>query len=167
MATDTHTFKETLASWASGVTVVTTVYGEERHGLTASAFSSLSMDPPLVLVCVNKGSRSDEAIKQGEAFGVSILGTDQVFWGERFAGFHGDVEDRFDGCETFTRETGSPILTGSLGWLDCRLWAVYDGGDHHIFVGEVVEAGSDAGKKPVMYYDRAWRGVGAPVDPKA
>ena len=164
MTVSKDAFKAVMGSWPSGVTVVTTALGEERSGLTASAFSSVSLEPPLVLVCVKKGSPSGELIKRAEHFAVSILSTDQVFWGERFAGFHKDVEDRFEGLEYLTRETGSPILPDARAYADCKLFATYDGGDHDIFVGEVVDGGAAEGPAPVLYYDRAWRGVGEPVE---
>ena len=163
MAIDKDTFKAVMGSWPSGVTVVTGAVGDERLGLTASAFSSVSLDPPLVSVCVKKGNPAGDLIKRAEAFAVSILSTDQVFWGERFAGFHKDVEDRFEGCETVTKVTGAPILPNSRAYADCKLFATYDGGDHDILVGEVVDGGAD-GESPVLYYDRAWRGVGDPVE---
>ena len=162
MAIDKDTFKKVMGSWPAGVTVVTSAVGEERLGLTASAFCSVSLEPPLVLVCVKKGNPAGDLIKRAEAFAVSVLTTDQVFWGERFAGFHKDVEDRFEGLEYITKGTGCPILPDARAFADCKVFAVYDGGDHDIIVGEVLEGGAD-GTSPVLYYDRAWRGVGEPV----
>ncbi len=162
MAIDKDTFKAVMGSWPSGVTVVTSAVGDERLGLTASAFSSVSLEPPLVLVCIKKGNPAGDLIKRAEHFAVSVLSTEQVFWGERFAGFHKDVEDRFEGLDYVTKETGSPILPDARAYADCKLFAVYDGGDHDIMVGEVLDGAAD-GTSPVLYYDRAWRGVGEPV----
>ncbi len=163
MTVKSDDFKAIMGSWPSGVTVVTTALGDERCGLTASAFSSVSLEPPLVLVCVKKGSPSGDLIQRAKHFAVSILSTEQVFWGERFAGFHKDVTDRFEGLDYFTKETGCPILPNARAYADCRLHATYDGGDHDIFLGEVLAGSANPEAKPVLYFDRAWRGVGEPV----
>jgi len=156
MPVDAEIYKNVLAQFASGVTVVTVQFEDKRHGLTASSFTSVSLDPPLVLVCVAKGLYSHQLIERSGVFAVNILGAEQQEWGIRFA--DPNVEDRFAGIDCTTAETGSPILSGCLAWADCRLYNAYDGGDHTIFVGEVVAGGaSDKAKGPLLYYNRNWQ----------
>jgi flavin reductase (DIM6/NTAB) family NADH-FMN oxidoreductase RutF len=150
-------FKNAMAKWASGVTVVTTKYEEQLVGITASSFSSVSLNPPRILICVGKHLYTYQILEKSGTFAVNILGAEHLEWGMRFAGMFPEITDRFEGIETFTAETGSPLLPGVPGWLDCMIAHVYDAGDHAIFVGEVVAAGSQTGSDPILYFDRAWR----------
>jgi len=162
MPIDADTYKNVMSQFASGVTIVTVQHEGQQHGLTASSFTSLSLDPPLVLICVGKGLYSHQLIEQSQAFAVNILGTEQQEWGMRFA--NPRVEDRYAGIDWTTAQTGSPILPGCLAWVDCKLHQVHDGGDHTIFIGEVVAgsappAGEANGSAPLLYYNRAWRSL--------
>lgn len=169
MPIDATTFRQTLALWASGVTVLTTLaddgYGAEGGrpvGITASSFTSLSLDPPQVLVSVNKRLYTHDAIKRGGFFAVSILHAGQEEIGKRFAGLIPEVEDRFAGLETHTGVTGSPILSDALAWVDCTVHHTYDGEDHTIFVGEVQAAGVGTRvtvHEPLIYFNRNWRAL--------
>ncbi len=154
---DSNAFKRTLAQFASGVTVVTTLAEGQPIGMTASSFSSLSMEPPLVLVCLNKKLYTHQVIEQSGVFAVNILGAGQRELGMRFAGMLPNIPDRFAGLDHFTAVTGAPILPEVLGWVDCRLWAQYDGGDHSIFVGEVVAVNAAEADTPLLYHNRLWR----------
>jgi flavin reductase (DIM6/NTAB) family NADH-FMN oxidoreductase RutF len=157
MAIDSQIFRATLAQWASGVTIVTTIHNGSRVGITASSLTSVSLEPPRVLVCVAKRLYTHQAIEASQVFGVNILSSEQQEWGLRFAGAVPEMADRFAGIADFTAETGSPIFPDVLGWLDCRLYAAYDGGDHTIFVGDVVAAGATEAGEPILYYNRQWR----------
>jgi flavin reductase (DIM6/NTAB) family NADH-FMN oxidoreductase RutF len=157
MAIDSQTFRAALAQWTSGVTIVTTLHNAERVGITASSFSSVSLEPPRVLVCVAKRLYTHKIIEKSRVFAVNILSAQQQEWGMRFAGMVPEMEDRFADIVNFTAETGSPILPDVLAWVDCRLYAAYDGGDHTIFVGDVVAAGSVEVGDPILYYHRQWR----------
>lgn len=157
MAIHPATFKNTLSRFASGVTVVTTRCNGEKHGMTASSFCSVSLNPPLVLVCIARQVRSHCLIERSGVFAVNILSADQLEWGMRFAGMKPDIEDRFAGIKDIIAVTDSPILPGTLGWLDCELRHSYDGGDHTIFVGEVVAGDTSQKDNPLLYYNRAWR----------
>ena len=159
MAVEPQQFKETLAHWASGVTVVTTLHEGNPVGITASSFSSVSLDPPSVLICVNKRLFTHGAIQENGVFAVNILGEEHLEWGKRFAGMVPEIEDRFAGIECHSEETGCPVFTDALAWLDCRLIHVYDEGDHSIFIGEVLSAGSGKESKPLLYYYRNWRSM--------
>lgn len=163
MAVDSQVFKETLAHWASGVSVVTTLTPERPVGITASSLTSVSLQPPQVLICVGKRLYTNQAILAQGTFAASILTEDQLELGMRFAGLISEMEDRFAGIETFTAMTGCPILAGALAWVDCRLHRAYDGEDHTIFVGEVVAAGSLNQTTPLLYYNRHWRQLAPPA----
>ena len=157
MAIDSQDFRATLAQWASGVTVVTTVYNGQPVGITASSFSSVSLEPPRILICVAKRLYTHRAIESSQVFAVNILSSAQQQWGMRFAGQVPEMADRFEGIKHFTAETGSPLLPDVLGWLDCWVSAAHDGGDHTIFVGDVLAAGAAESGEPIVYFNRQWR----------
>lgn len=165
MSINPDSFRQVMSQFASGVTVVTTVLDGQNHGLTVSAFTSVSLTPPLVLACIDKRIHAHDLIERSGVFAVSILCIDQVDLGMRFAGLIAGVTDRFEGLEYATAITGSPILPGSLGWVDCSLWRRYDGGDHSIFVGEVLQSSTSDGFPPLLYHNREWRkGVALEVE---
>ncbi len=156
MSISYETFRHVLGQWASGVTVVTSKGGNGPEGLTVSSFSSVSLDPPLVLVCLHHGSDTLAAIEHSQAFAVNLLAVDQGDTGRRFAGLLPGVTDRFAGVATTQAVTGSPVLTKALAVIDCRVWHALDAGDHRIIVGEVVFASSGEGH-PLLYHARQWR----------
>lgn len=161
MSIDVQAFKHTLAHWVSGVTVVTTQVDGLPIGMTASSLTSVSLDPPQILICVARKLFTHQAIEQSGVFAVNILGTEHLEWGMRFAGMIPELSDRFAGIETHTAVTGAPLLPNVLGWLDCQLRHAYDGGDHTIFVGEVVAAGASEDRSPLLYFNRTWRQLAA------
>ncbi|WP_132123406.1 flavin reductase family protein [Actinocrispum wychmicini] len=143
-----------MARFATGITVLT-VAGDEGHGMTANAFTSVSLDPPLVLCCVARPARLHEAIMTTRQFGVSVLGADQ----EELARYFAD-RDRPPGAAQFDAvswlpgpRTGAPLLSGALAWLECDLTQVYNGGDHSIFLGEVLGSfRGDRGEALLFYH---------------
>ena len=162
-------FRQALRRWPSGVTVITMPTLEGPHGMTASAFCSVSVAPPQILVVVDRRWRSHDLIVEGGVFCVNILAEDQAAWSERFAG-RGSQEDRFAGIAVTTAVTGAACLTDARAWLDCRVAAVHAAGDHSIFVGEVLAVGLGAGSDgraegPLVYENGAYRRVGDRVDP--
>jgi len=154
---DVEGFKKAMRTWASGVTIITSRSGDTVHGMTASAFSSVSADPPLVLVCTNRESTTYEMIAEGGVFGVSVLARDQEELSNRFA--WGDVDTRFDGVETRELSTGSPLIEGALCHLDCKVKSAFEEGSHTIYVGEVVESWSREDGKPLLYFAGGYRDV--------
>jgi flavin reductase ActVB len=141
-----------MARFASGVTIWTTVDAEGRpSGFTASAFSSLSLDPPLVLVCLDKGANSYAAFSSCATLAVSILAAGQADIALRFA--KRDI-DKFEGVATVTGElTGLPLIAGAMVHLECRAHSRLDGGDHTIIVAEVLRAASND-KPPLIHFNR-------------
>lgn len=146
---DPQTFKQVLGRFATGVTVVTTKdQAGQARGLTANAFSSLSIDPPLVLFCLDKRSSNLPVFQQANHFAVNLLADTHKHVAETFAS---PVEDRFQAGDWQDGETGSPVLRDALGGVECETWAQYEGGDHIIFVGNVVRAWIGEGD-PLLYY---------------
>lgn len=145
-------FKAVLGRFATGVTVMAAQVDGVRHGMTANAVASLSLDPLLVLVCIERTARMADRVTASGAFALSILAADQADLSVWFADARQAGDAQFAGVDTFESVTGSPILVETLGWLDCRLWATYDGGDHVIVVGEVVDLGVGTRDEPLIYY---------------
>jgi flavin reductase (DIM6/NTAB) family NADH-FMN oxidoreductase RutF len=149
-------FRQALGRFASGVTVVTTHEAGAPIGLTVSSFASLSLDPPLVLVAIDRRVRANAAIGQTGAFAVNILTAGQEWLSRQFATRN---VDRFAGVAWQPGAAlGLPLLDGALAQLECRLHQTLPGGDHTIFVGEVVAAElGDAA--PLLYFRSAYRGL--------
>jgi flavin reductase len=153
---DRQRFKSALRRWASGVTIVTTRAGDRVIGMTASSFASVSLDPPLVLVCADKKSHTHPLIAESGVFAVNVLADDQGELSHRFA-FTGNEDVRFEGLVCREGSTGCLWLPGSLAVLDCRVVACHDAGDHVIYVGEVQDVDVDESKEPLLYYDATYR----------
>lgn len=156
---DAGQFKRALGLWASGVTVVSTRANGQTYCMTASSFSSLSIEPLQVLVCVARNARLHELVLASGAFAVNILREDQRGLGEAFARTGRQPAESVGLVATFDGPTGSPIFNPCLAYIDCRLDRVYDGGDHSIFIGDVAAAGSDEAGLPLLYFNRSYRGV--------
>jgi flavin reductase (DIM6/NTAB) family NADH-FMN oxidoreductase RutF len=156
MAITSEVFRAALGRFTSGVTVVTTKDREGNlHGLTVSAFCSVSLNPPLILVCIHKQTGSYHAFVEREAFVVNILSEDQAGVSNQFAYQH---EDKFTGIKYREGQLGLPVLEECLVNLECRLKHSYDGGDHTIFVGEI-EAATVRDAKPLAYFHGQYREV--------
>lgn len=158
MPLDPALFKEALSRFASGVTVVTTRHDGGLHGLTVSAFASVSADPPRVLVSLGNNTESRPLIEKSGNFAVHILGRQHVALGLRFAKLVPGLADPFEGLSHRAEQTGAPVLTDCLAWLDCTVETVLPVGDHTVFIGAVQALGHDpASPEPVLYYQRGWR----------
>ncbi len=150
---DQTAFRGALGRFASGVTVVTTVLDGVDHAMTASAFTSVSLDPPQVLVCSDRVSRFHEAVLQSGVWGVSILSDRGRAASAWFAHRGRALEGQFDGIPHHRGALGVPLLDTSLAWLECRTIAEHDGGDHTILIGEVTWAAvQEEDDDPLLYY---------------
>jgi flavin reductase (DIM6/NTAB) family NADH-FMN oxidoreductase RutF len=157
-----QTLRKLRGLFASGVTVVTTAHEDQLRGVSVSAFTSVSLNPPLVLICIANESESKEWIVESGVFAVNILSDEQEFLSERFAARAPLVNAHFDGVMYHTAITGSPILIDSLAWYDCRVEAIHDGGDHTIFVGRIEAIGVGAeGKQPLAYFANRYQRLGS------
>ncbi len=150
--------RKVLGSFATGVTVITTRGEEHAYGMTANAFSSVSLDPPLILVCGRRASEGCEYIERNGVFAVNILAAHQEPLSRYFAS-----KDRPRGRDAFREVphriavTGAPILDGTVAFLDCSLHAVHDAGDHRIFIGEVLEIDLEPTAEPLIFHGGAYR----------
>lgn len=152
---DARTLRDALGCFATGVTIVTAVDGNGRPtGLTANSFTSVSLEPPLLLVCIAKNAGSAAALSEAEHFVVNVLQIGQQPTSNRFAGKR---EDRFGVTDWEPGETGAPILAGSLSSFECARHAVHDGGDHLILVGRVVCARFEPRRDPLLYFRGRYR----------
>jgi len=150
-------FRQALSRWASGVTIVTAGDGQRVHGMTVSAFSSVSLDPPLVLICADKASITQEVIEAGGNFAAHVLGRDQEDLSNRFASKK-EEHRRFEGIDWELGASGAPILPGVIAVLECRVAAAHDAGDHVIYVGEVLASRVCDGE-PLVYCGGAYRSL--------
>ncbi|MEP7288061.1 MAG: flavin reductase family protein [Chloroflexota bacterium] len=154
MTVDSAILRATMRQWATGVTIVTTVWEGEYAGMTVSSFTSVSLEPATVLVCLNKESYSHELVQKSGVFAISMLGTGQDAISNRFAGFDPTVTDRFEGMKLFTAATGSPMLADAAAYLDCEVRSTQDTSTHVIYIAEVVYAQVDPDRAPLVYYNR-------------
>jgi len=141
-------FRNVIGHFASGVTVITAVHDERPYGTTASAVTSLSLEPPMMLVCLDRESQTGGVIVEEGRFAVNILGEDQADLAVRFAT---KAPDKFDGVATTRGEYGEPLLADALATLECRVVEQTTGGTHVVFFGEV-ERGSARAGAPLAYY---------------
>ena len=156
MTVSADDFKKALQLWASGVTVVTT--SSEKfgvQGMTVSAFSSVSVNPPLVLVCINDAADTGEGIKESQCFAVNVLTSDQQDISNQFAG-GSNQQLRFENTDWKAGVTGAPILNESLMSLDCKVVEKVLAGTHWIIIGEVQECVCRSGE-PLLYFCGAYR----------
>ncbi len=153
-------FRRVMGNFATGVTVVTTRAGSAPQGLTVNAFSSLSLVPPLVLVCIDKTVNSHSAIAQSGIFAIHILAHDQEELSKRFADKAWEGR-RFEGLAFRSAATGAPILDGAIAYIDCRVVSALDGGDHTIFVGRVEELKVEREAAPLLFFRGRYGRLGA------
>ncbi len=155
-------FRDVLRLFPAGVTVVTVKAGGQQHGLTVSAFASVSPQPPLILVCIDHRGRAHDLFEQSDAvFAVNILGAGQDDVSNRFAF---SDEDRFAVGNWTTAKTGAPVFEDAIAWLDCTVYSRHTAGTHTIYIGEVQASKvvEDNGS-PLVYWNRAYRHIIAPV----
>jgi flavin reductase (DIM6/NTAB) family NADH-FMN oxidoreductase RutF len=154
MAFDRNELRRVMGHFATGVTIVTTHDGRGRcYGLTANAVCSVSLDPPLVLVCVDRNAESHPAFELSQSFVVNILGEQHEELSRRFAVSGGE---KFVGLPCRSGGTGAPIIDGALGHVECRVVATYEAGDHTIYIGEVEGAAAGEGR-PLLFFRGRYR----------
>ena len=152
---DRRQFRNALGQFPTGVVIATarTAAGQ-LIGMTLSSFNSVSLDPPLLLVCLYKQAASALALTKATHFAINVLQTGQQPASIRFSTRD---EDRFGATPWSCGEAGAPILKDSLGVFECERFAVYDGGDHHILVGKVIKASFDTGLDPLLFFRGRYR----------
>ncbi len=155
MSVNEHDFKNALKLWASGVTVVTSK--TEKFGLkgmTATSFSSVSLEPPQILVCINKTADTGDGVLEGKTFAVNILKSDQQDISNQFAG-GSSQEERFANVNWHEGETGSPVIDDALATIECSVVQQVLAGTHWVVIGEVQNVSCRSGK-PLLYYNSAY-----------
>ena len=151
-APDPARFRAAMGSFLTGVAVMTTQVDGRPHGMTANAVSSVSLDPPLVLVCVDEHAVMAERVQQAQVFALSFLAEDQRALSNRFADpARGDGEEEFAGVDTTTAATASPIIVGATAMVDCEVTSIIPAGDHLVVIGRVVALDTGA-QAPLAYY---------------
>ncbi len=159
-AVDQRLFRDVMGTFATGVTVVTLSVDDEPRGMTANAVLSLSLDPPLVVVCVQRTGSMHELFDRASSFGVNILAADQRPVSDLFAS-HGAPEEPMGGFDYRLGATGVPLLAGTVAHVECRISERLAGGDHTIVIGEALEVGYDAeGADPLLFHRGRYRLLG-------
>jgi flavin reductase (DIM6/NTAB) family NADH-FMN oxidoreductase RutF len=157
MAIEKNELRRVMGHFATGVTVITSKRNSgELHGLTANAFTSVSLIPPLLLVCIDKKAESYPCFDESGIFTVNVLAADQEALSRRFAVTGGD---KFQGVSYRIGANGAPILDGALAYLECKVTEKVDGGDHTIYVGEIEQAETKEGK-PLLFFRGGYRELG-------
>ncbi|MXR50033.1 flavin reductase [Halovenus sp. WSH3] len=153
--------RSVMGEFATGVTAVT-LNGDQPHGITVNAFSSVSLDPPLVLVCLDHGTEAHDQLQSGEADGycVNILAADQQILGEHFADMAEEDIDPFEDHPTTTAETGAPVFSESLGYVDCSIHEAVEAGDHTIYIGHVEAAEQLEDGDALTFFEGEWGTLG-------
>jgi 3-hydroxy-9,10-secoandrosta-1,3,5(10)-triene-9,17-dione monooxygenase reductase component len=158
MPIEKNELRRVMGHFATGVTVITSRRTSgEVHGLTANAFTSVSLVPPLALVCVDKKAESYPCFEESKVFTVNVLASDQEALSRKFAVSGGN---KFEGVSHRSGANGAPILEGALAYLECKVTTSVDGGDHTIYIGEIVEAGTAREGKPLLFFRGGYREIG-------
>ncbi|MCE2470449.1 MAG: flavin reductase family protein [Anaerolineae bacterium] len=163
---DGQGFKNILACWTAGITVVSVNSDDDWQAITVNSFASVSKVPPLV--CLNIANRPDtrKYMAHEGHFAVSILSDRQLDLGKRFAGYFDDrLQERFDGLDCDLTDLGDPIIPDAMAWLSCTLEHTLDVGENTMFIGRVVQGGWTDDKLPLLYHNRQW-GVFQPTEDK-
>lgn len=150
---DQKVFRQVLGHFPSGVTIVTTCHNGTLHGITVSSFCSLSLDPPLVLVCIDQNCHAHSLIQQSDMFAVNILAEDGEGLSRHFAS---RIQNKFADIPHYLGETGAPLLENASATIECQLVNLLPGGDHTIFVGRVVSAKAYTDTRPLLYHKSAY-----------
>lgn len=152
--------REVMRSWSSGIALITSHHEGQLHGMTATSFTPVSLEPPLVLVCLDRDSRTLEMIDRSKVFAAVILSQEQRELSDLFAGRFGREEDKFASVPFERSPSGNPVPRGSLAYVDCQVSASYDGGGSLIVVGEVLDGHVLQQGKPLVYFNRGYQSLG-------
>lgn len=154
-AIDCGAFRSIMRTMVNGVTVITTSHGGQIHGMTATAFSSVSAEPPTVLIVLNRSTRTHPLVSASKHFVVNLLSQDQIEIGNRFAG---KLDNQFDGIAYELNEEGVPLIDGVVATLECETINEMAIGTHTIFIGRVLR-GTRSRTMPLVYHDGSYKAV--------
>lgn len=163
---DTQSLRQAFGAFATGVTVVT-VGGDSPHGMTANSFTSVSLDPPLLLVCIGQGAVMHACLSGSSDFGISVLSGAQEPLARHFADRRRPLgAAQFEQVDCLPgRVTGVPLIAGALAHFECRIWGSYAGGDHTIFLGSVLSADQPPDAEALLFVRGGFRRTGPVPDP--
>ena len=153
---DQNQLRVVMRQWTTGVSIVSTQYQGNQHGMTVSSFTSVSLDPQVVTISLTKSARTHDMIQKAGCFGITILSDEQQRISELFAGQATESEDRFQGLESLTLTTGAPFIKGGLAYLDCEVIAFHDFGTNSLIIGGVKVTKVGESGKPLIYYDQRY-----------
>lgn len=161
MSDERDRFRRAMGHFTTGVTVVTVADPERGPvGFTANAVTSVSLDPCLLLVCLGRSSNSLPVLLEAGRFGVSVLRASDAELAHRFA--TAPASDRFQGVDLLVSDAGTPMLAGSLAWLECTVWRTVEAGDHTVVFGEVADCWADTEGDPLVFFRRGYWTVAGP-----
>lgn len=156
-------FRRVLGCFATGVTVVTSRIGQRTHGITVNSFTSVSLEPPLVLICLDHKTRAYEFLPEAGVFAVNVLSEEQEEVCRYFAWrLAPDPDDELATIPYRNGITGSPLIEGAIAYVDCRIVGQYEAGDHAIFLGEVVDAALLRDAPPLLFFKGQFPRLAAP-----
>jgi len=166
MSVEAQDFRRTLGRFATGVVAVTTMWEDQPYGMTVNSFTSVSLDPPLVLFCSHPNGHTARAILSAGAYAVSIMSENQMDLCKRFAGMTAvDEMDRFLGLEyARSPELGLPWMADCLAWLECKLVDTWTAGDHVVLLGRVEQIRVGAANDPLLFFNGQWPTIQRPSD---
>jgi flavin reductase (DIM6/NTAB) family NADH-FMN oxidoreductase RutF len=150
--------RKACGQFATGVTIVTVQDGDGVRGMTANSFTSVSLDPPLVLVSIDLRNRTHQLVSEQGRFAVNVLAQEHRPWSDRFAGRHGDLQHQFDDVPHRLVD-GLPVLEGVAAALVCEVTAVHPAGDHSLFIGEVKQLEWAPDREPLLFHGGQYRGL--------
>lgn len=154
--------RNAFGQFATGVTIVTVRDGDGARGMTANSFTSVSLEPPLVLVSVDRRARTHLLLEQADRFAISVLTTDHQALSDRYAGRHGDLHGKFDDVPHRLTDDGLPLIEGSAASFVCRLAGAYAAGDHTLFLGAVEEMETNPEAAPLLFFRGRYRALREP-----
>jgi flavin reductase (DIM6/NTAB) family NADH-FMN oxidoreductase RutF len=148
--------RRAMRHWVTGVSIVSSHFQSTCHGMTVNSLASVSLEPPVVLVSLQHATRTYQMVTQSGIAGITILAETQAELADRFAGKIPEHEDRFAGVPTFSLETGAPLITGGLAFLDCRVRATIPLDLSTLFLLDVVAASPSEVERPLTYFNRQY-----------
>ncbi len=156
MTLNSEQLRAAMRAWTSGVTVITAAHAGEQHGMTVNSFTSVSLEPPLIIISLQDNTHTRELVEQAQAFGVTILSYDQNEIADRFAGRTPESQNRMAGIEMETLVTGAPLIKNGLASFDCRVKQSIKVGPNTMFIAEVLAARGTGEGQPLVYHNRLY-----------
>jgi len=159
MQDSSENLKEVMRHWPTGVSIVSGAFEGVIHGMTVNSFTSVSIDPPMIVVTLAKDTRTHQLVQDSGKFGVSLLSLEQSDLSDKFAGRIPEAGNRFEGVDVFYLDNDIPFIKGGLAWLDCEVVQEFELPASTMFIGQVTVSKSSSGK-PLVYYNRGYHYLG-------